>query len=587
MRRVLTTLLPFAVLAGGVLLRGSVHSQEPVSLPVQRPAAGEEVVDETALRYYAATGQAARRDAEARRLQWLHPGWRVPDDLGAEEAGREDEAPLWKLFAADRLDELDKAIEARRKAEPGWHPSAALQRKLARKRQRVDIVAAGKAGDWRQVIASADGATDLDIDLLWALAEARIRLGQEEEAASVLREALKRAHTTQERLVTMRKALSALPFPLAEPLLALGPTDATGQPEFAVLADDITRARIVARLKGRAPGEITPASLEAFGQKARESNDPLDLALMGWLALDERRLPDALEWFRLSMTAKPDPVTAHGIALAFERQGRLREAEDVAYAWRNNSPPNAQLYLEILARDLTAEQLRPIDPERLARYARTTREFEYADAAQALGWYAYRSCQFASAAGWFKLAMQWQPRESTAKGYALTLMAQGKRDEAAVVANRYDGLFPVVVGLAFDFNDGDRRKICPGIRDPAPLRTVNGAGLQAKVVLAFPVAVTPENDVGRSGTGAPKAPLTARRVPGVGAMPYERLGFALLPGWNGVRGPTLPAVADRAPPAGTIAASEQRALPAQTYRSAAVAPDPFAYTPNPTRTLRP
>ncbi|WP_462119536.1 hypothetical protein [Methylorubrum extorquens] len=53
--------------------------------------------------------------------------------------------------------------------------------------------------------------------------------------------------------------------------------------------------------------------------------------------------------------------------------------------------------------------------------------------------------------------------------------------------------------------------------------------------------------------GAP--PLIARRVVGVGPMPYERYGFALLPGWNGMdraslqAGPPTPAV-------GTLAQAE-------------------------------
>src|SRR5262249_12907870 len=67
---------------------------------------------------------------------------------------------------------------------------------------------------------------------------------------------------------------------------------------------------------------------------------------------------------------------------------------------------------------------------------------------------------------------------------------------------------------------------------------------------AFPISVPPENPLrvstrgslrmdraGRSAQGflvdPPLSALSARRVPGVDAMPYERLGIALLPAWNG------------------------------------------------------
>ncbi len=48
-------------------------------------------------------------------------------------------------------------------------------------------------------------------------------------------------------------------------------------------------------------------------------------------------------------------------------------------------------------------------------------------------------------------------------------------------------------------------------------------------------------------TGSP--PLVARRVPGVAAMPYERFGYALLPGWNGADEPDM-AARQRPPPRG-------------------------------------
>jgi hypothetical protein len=99
----------------------------------------------------------------------------------------------------------------------------------------------------------------------------------------------------------------------------------------------------------------------------------------------------------------------------------------------------------------------------------------------------------------------------------------------------------------------------------------------------FPVAMNPENPLRFISTGklmgkpmpiaasgvvtltqmAPEyyrgpLPLVARRVPGVGPMPYERYGFTLLAGWNGTMNASEPHNAETAP-AGTLWATDQSA----------------------------
>ncbi len=58
------------------------------------------------------------------------------------------------------------------------------------------------------------------------------------------------------------------------------------------------------------------------------------------------------------------------------------------------------------------------------------------------------------------------------------------------------------------------------------------------------------------------APLVARRVPGVGPMPYERYGFSLLPAWNGQQTASWPPYTQQIAPAGTQWA-DQEADPAR------------------------
>jgi hypothetical protein len=114
----------------------------------------------------------------------------------------------------------------------------------------------------------------------------------------------------------------------------------------------------------------------------------------------------------------------------------------------------------------------------------------------------------------------------------------------------------------------------------------------------FPVSVNPENSlrfvstgklmgapsvIGR-GPAVPNAgsvnepwrgvqPLVARRVPGVGAMPYEHYGFSLLPGWTGVLTASAPHTAETAP-AGTLWTTLQ-AKDAQSTRGGAAGIDPL------------
>ena len=57
---------------------------------------------------------------------------------------------------------------------------------------------------------------------------------------------------------------------------------------------------------------------------------------------------------------------------------------------------------------------------------------------------------------------------------------------------------------------------------------------------------------GREAAG----PLVAHRVPGVGTMPYERWGFALLQGWDGTKEASSPTAMERDPPVGTLWALE-------------------------------
>lgn len=572
-------------------------------------------VDETALRFYAAQGQVKRVEREAQRLASQHPGWTMPEDVWTARPGQADEKPLWALFAADDIDGLQRAIAARRRDEPGWRPSDDLARKLLRKELRRSVLAKAGGAQWLGV---ADLAGDFgkggdvdDVELAWTVAEGFARSDRQPEAFALYAAILTRRSDPRERGATIQKAIGLLPMADVELLLAMGKTDASGAPEFAALALDITRGRISAVLHDERRTALEPAEVAAFETHARASASADEAGLVAWLALRQNRLADALGWFKLAIGRGGDAMVAHGLAHTLLRLGKRREAEEVAFAWREPLVNNAILFIDVLEGELTLPTPPAIEPERLSRYARVTLDTRSGEGAQALGWYAYNACQFETALDWFRRASAWLPKETTIYGQALALQRLKRGREFSELVNRYDGLFPKVVALALPEQQSEvpgpcdppraartttadpaRASLAASIRVPQPAGAAPPDALAAMRRVGFPAAVSPENplrfpEVARGGEGsrsrpAEAAPLVARRVGGVPAMPYEPLGFALLPGWNGQTRPSDVATADRLPArdtawaeimrspqgAGSLAgAPEREALPAEAAAS--------------------
>src|SRR5262249_12934859 len=147
-------------------------------------------VDESALRYYAALKQISRVEAETRRLQRLYPDWSPPADLWTARPGDADESALWDLFAADKLDELRKAIDERRAAHPDWTLSSDLAGKLQRKEMRAKIIAGRRSGSWIDIAAVADRGRfeddTSDVEVLWDIADAYARTKRSADALRIL-----------------------------------------------------------------------------------------------------------------------------------------------------------------------------------------------------------------------------------------------------------------------------------------------------------------------------------------------------------------------------------------------------------------
>ena len=290
--------------------------------------------------------------------------------------GHDDEEPLWKLFAADRLTELQARIRARREREPGWAPSRHLAGKLDRKLRRIAIMTNGREARWDAVVAAAARLDDEDSDpeLLWVVAEGLVRAKHEAEGQVVLRRILAGSHDPAVRVATAEKALALLTIERAEELLTLGHAGPEGASEFAGIVGDITRARLSAFLRRQRREPVPADEIAGLAAAIRAGRDGAGASLLGWYAFARRDYGDALEWFKLAIAAGGDAMTAHGLAHSLRRLGHSREAEDVAYAWREPLVQNAILYVDILEVELTAEVPALIEASRLERYARVVVE---------------------------------------------------------------------------------------------------------------------------------------------------------------------------------------------------------------------
>ena len=586
---------------------------EPVEFTGSIAAPRPKTVDETALRYYAAHKQVARVEAETRRLQKLNPAWRPPTDLSESRLGSADETALWQLLAADKLDELRAAIKAQHDKDSTWTVSTELETKLRRKELRGRIVAGVQAKRWTDV-ASVAGNWQMevdaaDIDVLWLIAESFAQSRRSADCRRVLESILATSADPRERIATIHKALALLPMRDAEDLIRSGKTDAGGISEFAEIAIDITRARISALLHDAPGNDISPSELVSFQDYALSVAEPDQVALLAWYALKRNDLPEALEHFKSSIAKGGDATVAHGLAHTLRRLGRLRDAEEVAYAWREPSSANSILFIDILAEQMTRGSI-AMEPERLARYAEVTLQTASGEGAQALAWYAYRSCQLDAAAEWFKRAHAWFPKQTTTLGHALVLRRLRRTQEFLDIVNRYDGLFPMTVALLFPDDSPQANDPCDHAADnsvkaksafgaaaprgsatvplPTMLRPEQVRERSGPKASEFPIAVSPENPYRSSSASRPIAQLAqkrawrpadqpatvleARRIAGVGPMPYEKYGIALLPGWNGAAQTALSDDVRLHSPRGTPWSEQAKAEIVQNETAIATAP---------------
>ena len=601
------TLAPALAVAWPALAQEPAQGGNAPAIVDSDPAfSSSRIVDESALRYYASQKQTARVKAEIARLKRLYPGWTEPTDLDSIQPSPPEEAVLWDLFSAGRLDDLERAMAARRRADPAWRPSEELDRKFKRAlfaRRLRDANASGRPADVVALYrADPTGLDPSDVEAVWSVADALASIGQGDAAFDLYRSVLETSRDPGQRLATIQKALGKLSLADAEKLYAMGRPGPDGASEFASAATALTRARLAAFLHDEPAAEPSQADFSAYQAEVRRLNTVDQQSLVAWYLYKKRRFREALDWFKLAIGNRGDAMVAHGLAHTLRELGQDREAEEVAYAWRDGFVGNAVLFVDLLEAKLTQRNPPFVEAQRLERLSRLVLATNSGEGAQALGWYAYNSCQFDAAVEWFRRGVAWLPKEATVFGLALTFQRLRRQRDMLDLVNRYDGLFPSVVDLVIRDPAREQQPDPCGAAPPASVarapepaeprreargrpdpRRGAGAQVQSPELIArseFPLAVPYGNPFRFPSPGTPRdvsipgpylreapstapVPLVARRVPGADAMPYERLGFGLLPGYDG-----SDAVRPlQSPPPGTIWREEQTDRAAPSGRS--------------------
>ncbi len=398
---------------------GTVQSRQPVASETVP------VVDESALRYFAARGDTARLQAEIARLKALYPNWTPPTDpAAAAPTGDPQLEAMWQLYASGRYSEARKAIADRQAAEAGWQPPDNLKQMLDLAEARQRLVNASDLKQYNAVIGVAAENPGLltcsEVDVLWRVAEAFVRVEKPERARDAYNYLLSNCQNPAERLATVQKASELLPISMTQDLLSREKPGPDGQLEFEPLKDDLAR-QFVAKAGEDPKVAVPPAYLSRLERLAETNKLASDALLLGWYNVEREKMDDAEKWFRRAREVDDSASASEGLALALVARGEPREAEEIMFKWRDSSDGARATYLAAAANLLALDPPVVLTPDVLQRIAAETVAQKDAAVAQEFGWYSRAFQQPQLAQQWFSTALQWKPDdEPSAYGLALT-----------------------------------------------------------------------------------------------------------------------------------------------------------------------
>ncbi|WP_108658754.1 hypothetical protein [Acuticoccus kandeliae] len=449
---------PWSALTGRLL--GSADAQEA---PQRRASTNDLSVpseaDRAALRYFAREGDVDRLEAELRRLRALYPGWQPPRDL-LDPKGEDTELQrIYDLVGDQRYEEARTAIAERRQRDPSWTPPVRLTDLLEQAKVRNELRAASDARNFREVLNIAEANERIlvceDVDSIWRVAEAFAQTGRPKRAYDAYAYIINSCTDQASRGASLQKAAATLDPSYVTQLFELGAMGPDGQNEFTNARLEIIRGAVARG--GEVEGVLVPNEwLELLAEFARTGQDLEDAMLIGFYLYRQGNPAEAAQWFRFSLDNGLGSDAAEGYIVALRATGNREDeflAREVAYQWREQTPELMEAYLDAMATILTADEfgersIMDVEQASVDRFVPVVIGQRDANGAQALGWYAFNTCQFIIAEEWFISSSNWVPTEAAIYGLALTRLRLGDQAGFNEVVDEWGPLYPSIAALA-------------------------------------------------------------------------------------------------------------------------------------------
>ncbi len=256
---------------------------------------------------------------------------------------------------------------------------------------------------------------------------------------------------------------------------------------------------------------------------------------LGWYAYNSCQYNVALEWFGRAMAWFPKEATAYGYAMTLKRLKRQKDFFEIVNRWDGLFPqlleivfPDGQ-YHAPTACDLQAQQQLAQTQQSVGTPSKQAYVVPGATPNMQSG---YGQQPYGQQAGYGQ-----QPYAQTPMPYG----AYGARPQNTVPTPQFGMLQPPKL---------DPKEFPLNVDPENPLRyaaAITGARSNTSAIFPPPMLHEPFRGL---------RPLVANRVSGVGAMPYERYGFSLLPGVDNLNAPSSPPHSKQPAPAGTLWATE-------------------------------
>jgi len=438
-------------------LLGSADAQEAPVVPERvKVQSTPSAADEAALRYFAGEGEIERLEAELRRLRALYPDWSPPRDLLEPQGEDEDLQRLHDLVADQRWEEARQAIAERRQRDPGWNPPAPLLELLDNADARIALRAESEAGNYSAVLSIAEENEQIltceDADSLWRVAEAFAMTGRRDRAFDAYAYLVDTCEPMDVRAATVEAAAETLDPEAVSRLFELKEMDGEDGSLFAE-----TQLEIIRDAVSRGGGQpIPPEWLETLADDARTGGNLADSMLIGDYLLRQNKPAEAAQWFRFALDNGKGAPAAEGYIVALQATGNREDAflaREVAYLWREQTPDLMEAYLDAMASLLTADELGDslildVEQEAVDRFVPVVIQQRDAEGAEALGWYAFNTCQFGIAEEWFISSASWVPTEEALSGLARTRLRLGDQEGFEEVVEEWGPIYSSVNALA-------------------------------------------------------------------------------------------------------------------------------------------